>query len=265
MKPESPENDIGGADALGGSGARATSAPADSGSRARNSGPFLLPRPWPDAEEIESDPHFTVQSEPLLTVDVGPVATSSARDREAAVVPEAPRVAPRTERTERARRTNAPRVVADQPSPLRVRRRTTQRVTQPITFEPITPIVGKNNWLPNQDYWLADHQAIPRPKSRPLPRPKRFRRVSYGRSFTFAFVCVVGAGLIVGGMIAAGQITYQYFNTPFAIPKTAPATATATLAPPTVTATAVPVTVTPTDAQQTVTPEVSPEVPTVTP
>jgi hypothetical protein len=76
------------------------------------------------------------------------------------------------------------------------------------------------------------------------------------------FVSVIGAGLLGAGMVMAGNLTYQFFNTPVVGPISHPATATSTAAPATATATEIPVTVTATDAvQQTVTPEI----PTATP
>ncbi len=129
--------------------------------------------------------------------------------------------------------------------------------------------VKRSNWLQAPDYWLADHQSVPRPRTRSLPRPKRFVRVSRARSSMLLFVAVVGIAIVGAGMVYAGHLTYDYFNTPLALPTTHPATATATDLPATATPTDIPVTGTATDgsdAQGTVTPDITPDTtPDVTP
>ncbi len=141
-----------------------------------------------------------------------------------------------------------------------------------IEIESRVPVVKRANWLKASDYWLADHQSVPRPRVRSLPRPQRFVRMSRARSAMLLLVAMGGIGLVVVGMAFAGHLTYEYFNTPVALPTVHPATATATDVPATATATDVPVTVTATDgadAQGTVTsdvtPDTTPEVPTVAP
>jgi hypothetical protein len=81
-------------------------------------------------------------------------------------------------------------------------------------------------------------------------------------------ISVMGISLVGAGMVYAGHLTYDYFNTPVALPITHPATATPTNIPATATPTNVPVTVTAADATETqgaVTPGTTPNVPTVTP
>jgi len=129
--------------------------------------------------------------------------------------------------------------------------------------------VKRSNWLQTPDYWLADHQSVPRPPTRPIPRPKRFVRMSRARSTTLFLVATVGIAVIVAGMVFAGHLTYDYFNTPLALPTTHPATATATDIPATAMPTDIPVTGTTTDGsngQGTVTPDITPDTtPDVTP
>jgi hypothetical protein len=131
------------------------------------------------------------------------------------------------------------------------------------------PAVKRSNWLQAPDYWLADHQSVPRPPTRPIPRPRRFVRMSRARSATLLFVAVVGITVVGAGMVFAGHLTYEYFNTPLALPTAHPATATATDIPATATPTDIPVTVTATDAtddQGTATPDITPDVtPDITP
>lgn len=131
------------------------------------------------------------------------------------------------------------------------------------------PAVKRSNWLEAPDYWLADHQSVPRPPTRPIPRPRRFVRMSRARSSTLLFIAVVGIAIVGAGMVYAGHLTYGYFNTPLALPTTHPATATATDIPATATPTDIPVTGTATDgsdAQGTVTPDITPDTtPDVTP
>ena len=129
--------------------------------------------------------------------------------------------------------------------------------------------VKRSDWLEAPDYWLADHQSVPRPPTRPIPRPKRFVRMSRRRSATLLFVAVVGIAVVGAGMVFAGHLTYEYFNTPLALPTTHPATATATDIPATATPTDIPVTVTATDGandQGTATPDITPDTtPDITP
>ncbi len=129
--------------------------------------------------------------------------------------------------------------------------------------------VKRSDWLEAPDYWLADHQSVPRPPTRPIPRPKRFVRMSRRRSATLLFVAVVGIAVVGAGMVFAGHLTYEYFNTPLALPTTHPATATATEIPATATPTDIPVTVTATDGandQGTATPDITPDTtPDITP
>ena len=131
------------------------------------------------------------------------------------------------------------------------------------------PAVKRSDWLEAPDYWLADHQSVPRPPTRPIPRPKRFVRMSRARSTTLFLVAVAGIAVVVAGMVFAGHLTYDYFNTPLALPTTHPATATATEVPATATPTDIPVTVTATGAandQGTVTPDITPNTtPDITP
>ncbi len=131
------------------------------------------------------------------------------------------------------------------------------------------PAVKRSDWLQAPDYWLADHQSVPRPPTRSIPRPKRFVRMSRARSTTLFLVAVLGIAVVSAGMVFAGHLTYEYFNTPLALPTTHPATATATEIPATATPTDIPVTVTATDNaddQGTATPDITPDTtPDVTP
>lgn len=138
-----------------------------------------------------------------------------------------------------------------------------------IEIGPRVPAVKRSDWLQAPDYWLADHQSVPRPPTRSIPRPKRFVRMSRARSTTLFLVAMVGIAIVGAGMVFAGHLTYEYFNTPLALPTTHPATATATDIPATATPTDIPVTVTATDgsdAQGTATPNITPDTtPDVTP
>lgn len=136
----------------------------------------------------------------------------------------------------------------------------------------LAPVVRRANWLKAPDYWLADHQTVPRPPTRPLPRPRRFVRMSRGRSAALFLVAVVGIGVVVAGMLFSGHLTYEFFNTPMALPTAHPATATATDTPVVPTATDIPTpnaTANATSTQGAVTPGVTPNAtpgaPNVTP
>jgi hypothetical protein len=95
-------------------------------------------------------------------------------------------------------------------------------VEQPVMIEieigSRFPAVKRSNWLEAPDYWLADHQSVPRPPTRPIPRPRRFVRMSRARSTMLLLVAVVGIVVVGAGMAFAGHLTYEYFNTPLALP-----------------------------------------------
>jgi hypothetical protein len=168
--------------------------------------------------------------------------------------------------------------VAPEPEMARQRPAKRQRPVEPAIEPPVMieieigarpPAVKRSDWLEAPDYWLADHQSVPRPPTRPIPRPKRFVRMSRARSATLLFVAVMGIVIVGAGMVFAGHLTYDYFNTPLALPTPHPATATATEIPATATPTDIPVTVTATDGandQGTATPDITPDTtPDITP
>lgn len=79
---------------------------------------------------------------------------------------------------------------------------------------PLIPSVTPEHWLPEPDYWLSDHQRVPRPPTRPITRPMRFRKASRLRSGLLALVAVLIIGIIGIGMVTAGRLSYQFFNQP---------------------------------------------------
>jgi hypothetical protein len=101
----------------------------------------------------------------------------------------------------------------------------------PESDEP--PAVAPDQWLEEPRYWLADYQRVPRPKTVPLTRPIRFRKVSPVQSafkmvFVVALVVVltIGLALAVNAGIQAGTQFVQQFTTPakpLVTPTTAPA------------------------------------------
>lgn len=88
---------------------------------------------------------------------------------------------------------------------------------------PLVPVVTPEHWLPKPQYWLADHQRIPRPPTRPIPRPTRFRRGSRVRSCLLLLVILACVGLFGAGIVMAGRLSYQYFNAPTPVPTAHPA------------------------------------------
>lgn len=101
-----------------------------------------------------------------------------------------------------------------------------------------TPTIASANWLPEPGYWLADHQSIPRPPTRPIPRPRRFRRMSRLQSALVAVIILIVAMVIGVGMVEAGRISGDFFNgnffnTPHSAPTTQPTTPAATPTTPT--------------------------------
>jgi hypothetical protein len=101
----------------------------------------------------------------------------------------------------------------------------------------ISPTVSSKNWLPEPDYWLADHQRIPRPPTRPIARPKRFRRLSRLQSALLAVIILIAVIVIGAGMYEAGRLSGDFFNNFFSAPHAAPTAHPTTPAPtPTISA-----------------------------
>lgn len=101
-----------------------------------------------------------------------------------------------------------------------------------------SPTVASDNWLPEPDYWLADHQRIPRPPTRPIARPKRFRRMSRLQSALLAVIILIAVIVIGAGMYEAGRLSGDFFNNFFSAPHAAPtAHPTTPAATPTISAT----------------------------
>lgn len=274
-----------------------------------SSGKYPLPRPWPDPEDMP--PTLMIESEAavLMTEDLAAVAPVIPMIEGVTVAPAiegvviVPTVTPQIVPASAPPRA-APQIVSEPPPPRRapqvvaapapprkarqaapkpaapgtargVEARVTRKVTRDLALESASARVTQELWLPKQDYWLANHQVIPRPSMRKVPRPQRFRPVSRRRSMLLLVIIVLGTGLIGAGVVFAATLSYQYFNVsgsnaPGSAPKGQPVTATSTIVPATTTATTISATVTTTvaegtapasDAQGTVTPEL----PTVTP
>lgn len=90
-----------------------------------------------------------------------------------------------------------------------------------------SPSVRSERWLAEPDYWMADHQRIPRPPTRPIARPQRFRRMSRMQSALLAMAILIGVMGIGAGMVMAGRFSEQFFNRP--APTAQPAHATQTI------------------------------------
>jgi hypothetical protein len=253
MTQESPTSDREGALDSENSGIRATGAPTRivAGKRTLPTGSsdkYPLPGRWPQPEAW-LEPDDAPEPEAWLEPDDAPEPEAKPKAK-----PEAkPKAKPK-------------RPVAS-PQPV-------EPVIEPpvmieIEIGPRPSAVKRSNWLEAPDYWLADHQSVPRPPTRSIPRPKRFVRMSRARSASLFLVAMAGIAVIVAGMVFAGHLTYDYFNTPLALPTTHPATATATDIPATATQTDIPVTVTATGGandQGTATPNITPDTtPDITP
>lgn len=87
-----------------------------------------------------------------------------------------------------------------------------------------SPTVASANWLAEPDYWLADHQSIPRPPTRPIARPRRFRRMSRLQSSLLAVIILIAVIVIGAGMYEAGRLSGDFFNNFFSAPHVAPTT-----------------------------------------
>lgn len=100
----------------------------------------------------------------------------------------------------------------------------------------VTPTVSTKNWLPEPEYWLADHQRIPRPPTRPIARPQRFHRMSRLQSALLALIILIAFGAIGAGMVEAGRISHDFFNgnffnAPHTVPTAQPTTHPAGITP----------------------------------
>jgi hypothetical protein len=104
------------------------------------------------------------------------------------------------------------------------------------------PVVGPDQWLDEPRYWLADYQRVPRPKTRPLSRPVRFRKVSPLKSaiklllaLALIVVLTIGLALAVNAGVQAGTTFFQQLTTPskpLVTPTTTPAPTLAPTATP---------------------------------
>lgn len=234
MTSETPASDRESADHPGATSTRIAdgSGNSSSGRRAvpsRSSGKHPLPSPWPQPEDEPAI--FTIDDEPRV-----------------------PSIAPKRELPKPANFT-----AADQPSAPSVTGVTPPRRLPAPEIATVNdalraPSVTPQHWLPEPDYWLADHQRVPRPPTRPIPRPKRFRRTSYVKSFFLALFILLGIALIGAGMVTAGQLSYQFFNTPKAAPTTRPANAAPTSPADNATPTTTPDNATPTPGSDSATP-----------
>lgn len=104
------------------------------------------------------------------------------------------------------------------------------------------PAVAPDQWLEEPRYWLADYQRVPRPKTVPLSRPIRFRKVNPLKSVVTILLAIaliialtIGLALALQAGVLAGTKFIQQFATP-ATPLVTPATTPA----PTIAPTAVP-------------------------
>lgn len=74
------------------------------------------------------------------------------------------------------------------------------------------PLVAQEQWLPQPEYWLSDHQRIPRPKTQPIPRPVRFNRAPRWKSAVLMLVVVVAVGAAIAGGIQLSRAGSNLLN-----------------------------------------------------
>ena len=104
------------------------------------------------------------------------------------------------------------------------------------------PLVGPDRWVNEQEFWatntfiaLSGRRAIPRPKTKPLQPPQRFRPMPRWRSYLLLLVvCLMIGGTLVG-IVAISRFSAQAFGPRHPISTPAPAAHTATPAHPTAT------------------------------
>jgi hypothetical protein len=117
-----------------------------------------------------------------------------------------------------------------------------QDLTLPESLPPdpgAPPTVTPAEWLHEPPYWLADYQRVPRPKTRPISRPVRFRKVSYWKSMVLLCSLVLTMGVAIVGIVLAYQAStaiLPQFTTP-AKPLSAPSVTPASTIVPTATPT----------------------------
>lgn len=103
------------------------------------------------------------------------------------------------------------------------------------------PLFGPDRWVSEQEFWetntfiaLSGRHAIPRPRTKPLQPPQRFRPMPRWRSYLLlVIVCLMIGGTLVG-VVAISRLSTQVFGPQHPISTPAPAH-TATPAHPTAT------------------------------
>lgn len=103
------------------------------------------------------------------------------------------------------------------------------------------PLVGPDRWVSEQEFWetntfiaLSGRHAIPRPRTKPLQPPQRFRPMPRWRSYLLLLVVCLMIGGSLAGVVAIGRLSAQAFGPHHPIATPAPAH-TATPAHPTAT------------------------------
>lgn len=85
---------------------------------------------------------------------------------------------------------------------------------------PVQPSVEPGRWVHEPDFWeketmiaMTGRYPVPRPKTRPLPPPQRFRPMARWKSVLALIALVVVAALACVGSIELGKLSIDVFGT----------------------------------------------------
>ena len=83
----------------------------------------------------------------------------------------------------------------------------------------VRPSVEPGRWVQEPDFWeketmitMTGRHPVPRPKTRPLPPPQRFRPVARWKSMLALGVFVVVTAFACGGSIVLGRLSIELFG-----------------------------------------------------
>lgn len=82
------------------------------------------------------------------------------------------------------------------------------------------PSIERDHWVQEPDFWeketmiaMTGRYPVPRPKTRPLPPPQRFRPVARWKSMLLLSTLVVVTVLTCVGVLELGRLSAQVFGT----------------------------------------------------
>ena len=79
-------------------------------------------------------------------------------------------------------------------------------------------IITRDQWIHDEEYWLAHSSRVPRPQTRPITPPRRFAHTSRSVSMLLMVLFVTLAVAVCIGALVVGQQSDHLFNQPHATP-----------------------------------------------